>query len=78
MGFTDAPAAAKRTEATNFAFAKRREIFKGQRIEAQKMEGKDSLKRAMYKMGQGDDSELKALVASGEVSEEEYKNALKS
>lgn len=76
LGMTDAPAAAKRSDATNLAFEIRRKENPGKEISPEKMEEKDALKRAMYAYEKGDKSKIDSLLAEGRVSQKQYEIAL--
>jgi hypothetical protein len=76
LGFTDAPASAKRSEATNVAYHIRRQEYKGRQIGKEDMEVKDDLKRAMYAYQRGDKSIVQKMLSEGTVSTRQFQNAL--
>lgn len=76
MGFTGAPAAAKRSEATNKAFELRREENPGKGISPDEMEEKEELRRAMYAYSQGDKSLINELLNEGRVSQRQFEKSL--
>ncbi len=77
LGMTDAPAAAKRSEATNLAYSYRRKEYKGKEMTPDQAELKDRIKRAAYLYGQGKKQPLIDMLESGEINKRQYKNALK-
>jgi hypothetical protein len=76
MGMTDAPAASKRSDATNKAFELRRKENKGKEISGEQFEERQKLKRAMYAYGQGDSKDLDEMVKNGEISKKQMDNAV--
>jgi len=74
-GFTDAPAAAKRSDAANKAFALRRKQFGGMAITEEEMEEKDDVRNAMYKYGQGDPTDINQMIAEGKVTPKQFEKA---
>jgi len=76
MGMTQAPAVAKRSGAANLAFQIRRKQFSGGEVSPDEMELRDRTKRAAYRYGQGDQTELRAMHQAGEISPTKFKNAL--
>ena len=76
LGITDAPAAAKRSEATNKAFDLSREEFKGTTTTEDIMEKRDDVRRAMYDYAQGNRTEINKMLRAGELSQRQFKNAL--
>jgi hypothetical protein len=76
LGMTDAPASAKRSDATNEAFALRRKEDKGKEVTEEQQDQKNKLKRAMYAYQQGDKSKVNEMLASGELSRRQYDIAL--
>ena len=77
MGFTEAPAAAKRSPATNTAFAIRREENSGQMVEEDVMAAREELQRAIHAYGKGEDGPLKELIQEGRTSKTRVHNAMK-
>jgi hypothetical protein len=75
-GATDAPAAAKRSKATNLAFEIRRKEYKGKEVTPEKMEEKDQLKRAMAAYQKGDKSQIDELLREGKISKRQFDIAL--
>jgi hypothetical protein len=76
LGFTDAPAASKRSDATNKAFQIRRQEHKGKEVTADEMEDKIELRRAMYAYQQGDRTVIEKMLKDGVVSPRQFRNAL--
>jgi hypothetical protein len=77
MGIAEAPAAAKRSSATNVAYDIRRNEFRGMKVTPEEMAEKNVLKRAMYAYQKGDSSKINALLKEGKVSRTQFKNAVK-
>ena len=76
LGMTDAPAAEKRTEATNKAYDLARGERKGGETTEDEMEERDDLRRAMYLYGQGDKTEINQMRRDGLISTRQFNNAL--
>jgi hypothetical protein len=76
LGMTNAPAAAKRSDATNRAFELRRKEYAGKEVSEEDMEVKLELKRAMYAYQKGDKSDIMGMLKSGKISMRQYKIAL--
>jgi len=76
LGMTSAPAAAKRSDATNLAFEIRRKENPGKEISPEQMEEKDALKRAMYAYQKGDKTVMNNMLKEGRVSQRKYDIAL--
>lgn len=77
MGFTTAPAAAMRSNATNKAFAVRRKENPGKPIEEDKANLRDKVSRAAYAYAKGDKKPLQELVKAGDISAAQAQNAIK-
>jgi hypothetical protein len=77
IGMTSAPAAAKRTAATNKAFHIRQEQFSHRLISEEAMEVKTDLKRAVRQYGRGNKAPLNKLRASGKTTQRKIDNAMK-
>jgi hypothetical protein len=76
FGIQDAPAAAKRTNATNLAFELSRKEYKGKEVTEEEMDLKDNLKRAMAQYARGDSTRINELRKNGMVSDRQYQIAL--
>ena len=76
MGFSDAPAFAKRSHATNLAFDLSRREYKGREMTEEEMDLKDDLKKAMNAYVRGDKTKVDEMLAEGKVSDRAYKIAL--
>jgi len=76
LGMTDAPAAAKRSRATNIAFAHRRKEFRGRAVSSDEMKLKDNIKRAAYLYGKGNKKPLLDMLHDGRITRQKFKNAL--
>ena len=76
LGFSDAPAFAKRSHAANLAFDLSRREYKGREMTEDEMDLKDDLKKAMQAYVRGDKSKVDELLAEGKVSDRSYKIAL--
>jgi hypothetical protein len=74
-GFTDAPAAAKRSEAANKAFEIRREEYKGKEVSPEEMLEKEAIRRAMYAYSMGNKGPLQELRDKGEISPRQFQMA---
>ena len=76
LGFTDAPAYAKRSVAENLAYAIRRREYLGKDITQAEAEHKDDIAFAMHMYSQGDRTLLDKMFKEGTISKNEYKKAL--
>jgi hypothetical protein len=72
LGFTDAPASAKRSRAANIAFDLSRREYKGKETTEEEMELKDDLRRAMNAYVTGDKSRVNKMLAEGVISKRQY------
>jgi hypothetical protein len=77
LGITGAPAAAKRSEATNKAFHIRRKEYKGKVITEEEFFEKQEMKRAFYAYSQGDSSKINKLRREGKLSQRQFNNGIK-
>lgn len=76
LGMTDAPASAKRSAATNAAFALRRKENPGKPVDADAASLRDRVSRAARAHAKGDPKPLHDLVAQGEISPSKARKAL--
>ena len=76
MGMTDAPAAMKRSNATNKAFEIRREEHPTKTISSEKMEVSDEMRRAMYAYQGGNKEPLRQMRKDGKISSRKFNMAL--
>lgn len=76
MGFTDAPASAKRSVAANTAYKIGRKEYKGKETTEDQMELKDELSRAMSAYKSGNKSKVEKLLAEGRISTRQFQIAL--
>jgi len=76
LGMTDAPASAKRSAATNAAFALRRKENPGKPVDADAASLRDRVSRAARAHAKGDPKPLQDLIAQGEISPSKARKAL--
>lgn len=77
LGIAEAPAAAKRTAATNLAYAIRRDMFTIAGVTPEDVAESNAIKRAMYAYQKGDSSKINALLKEGKISQTQFINAAK-
>jgi hypothetical protein len=75
-GFTDAPAAAKRSDAANLAFSIRRKEYKGREVSPDEFEQKEEIKRAAHKYANGDKQPLLNMLDTGAISRKQFDTAI--
>lgn len=76
MGMTDAPAVAKRSKATSYAYSLTRKKFSSMTTSNADAAMRDKVSRAAVKYGEGDPEDLNNLLYSGDIGTETYKKAI--